>query len=151
MLWTDFSSEQLSCDNGTSPCVGTDARVVKTQHFLQALIMHHRVPISKGQWYHTVKVYNCIWKVPDWNVNWDAGCPERVFYGFPQSLQANSRLVPWLGHARVLQDPLQLIDLPTIWYYIIQDTYSFVKQTTKKNYLFVTLTINHSCNWRVNV
>ena len=55
-----------------------------------------------------------------------------VFYGFSQSLQANARLVPWLGHAHVLQDPLRLIDLPTIWYYIIQDTDSFVKQTTKK-------------------
>jgi len=30
------------------------------QHLLQALIMHHWVPSSKGQWYHAVKVYNCI-------------------------------------------------------------------------------------------
>ena len=130
MLWTDLPSEQLSCGNGTLLCVGTDTGVVKTQNFLQALIMHHRLPSSKGQRYHTVKVYNCIWKVPECQPTyWLPLTCTLWFYSVPPGkCQANTLIRP----CRVLQDPFRLIDLPTIWYYITQDTDSFVKQTTKK-------------------
>jgi hypothetical protein len=36
------------------------------------------------------------------------GYPDLVFRGFPQSLQANSRITPLLRHDRFLPNPFQL-------------------------------------------
>jgi hypothetical protein len=57
----------------------------------------------------------CIQEVLVWiSASTPAILPE-IFHGFPQSLQANFKIVPQLDHGCFLPNPFQFIDHPTIW------------------------------------
>jgi hypothetical protein len=48
------------------------------------------------------------------------------FRGFPQSLQEDARIVPWLGHSYHVSKPFQFISHPTVWCYSLY-TYSTIE------------------------
>jgi hypothetical protein len=55
---------------------------------------------------------------------------KEVFGDFPQSLQANARIIPRIDHDCLLSNPFQIIIISSVALYL--DTESVVKQPTTK-------------------